>query len=62
LESSQNNLNTTQTLSEQNIKSAENNLKTVDSQKNSIILQMESEKTKLKSLLDNVLHQNDTIL
>jgi multidrug resistance efflux pump len=62
IESSKNTLNTTQVLGQQNIKSAENSLQTADSQKNSIILQMESEKTKLESLLDNILHQNDTIL
>ena len=62
LESSKNNLNTTQILWEQNIKSAKNTLQTADSQRNSIILQMDSEKTKLESLLENVLHQNDTIL
>lgn len=62
LESSQQTYQTTQSIWQQNVKSAENTLKTSNNQKNSILLQMESEKNKLDSFLSNVLHQIDTIL
>lgn len=62
LESSQKTFNTTQSMWEQTLKSAENTIKTSWNQKNSILLQMESEKNKLDWFLTNVLHQIDTIL
>lgn len=60
--SSQQALNTTQSIWEQNLKSAENTLKTSGNQKNSILLQIDSEKNKLDSFLTNTLHQIDTTL
>lgn len=62
LERSQTSLQTTQTLWTQNIKWAENTLSNSTSQKNSLVLQLESEKNKLKTFLQDVLHKNDSIL
>lgn len=62
IQQSQSSLVTAETLWEQNIRWAENSLSNANSQKNSLILQMKSEKQKLESLLSDVLHKNDTIL
>jgi len=62
LERSQSSLTTVSTLWEQSIRWAENSLNNSNSQKNSLVLQMESEKNKLETFLNDVLHKTDTIL
>jgi len=62
LQQSQTSLSTVSTLGEQNIRGAENSLNNSNTQKNSLVLQMESEKNKLQTFLSDVLHKNDDIL
>jgi multidrug resistance efflux pump len=62
LERSRTALNTAQSVWAQNIRWAENTLDSSDTQKNSLLLQMKSEKNKLENFLGDVLHKNDEIL
>ncbi len=62
LERSQSSLTTVATLWEQSIRWAENSLTNSNSQKNSLVLQMESEKNKLETFLNDVLHKTDSVL
>ena len=62
IEQSKTALNTAQTLWEENLKSATNNLQNANTQKNALVSQLISEKGKLESLVDDILHQTDTVL
>lgn len=62
LEKSKTVLNTAQNIWTQNIRWAENTLDSSNTQKDSLMLQMRSEKNKLENFLNDVLHKNDNIL
>jgi len=62
VERSQTSLTTATSLWKQNIRWAENNLNNADNQKNSLILQLDSEKNTLTNLLNDILHKSDDIL